>query len=70
MSQPEFYLREILGGPGSRYIRKILVNGVYADAPPVQHSPEFTARLREVAMIEVNRIRAAQLGKPPTEMIQ
>jgi hypothetical protein len=70
MNQPQIYLREILGGPNARYIRRVLVEGVYVDAPPICHSPEFTAQLREVAMIEVNRIRAAQLGKPPTEMIQ
>jgi hypothetical protein len=70
MSQAEFYYREILGGPNARYIRRVRVDGVYVDAPPVQHSPEFTAKLREVALIEVNRIRARQLGKPPTGMIQ
>jgi hypothetical protein len=70
MSQPQFYLREILGGPGSRYIRKILVDGVYVDAPPVRHSPEFTAMLREVAMAEVQRIKAARMGEPPTRRIQ
>lgn len=69
MSQPQFYYREILGGPGSRYVRKILVHGVYVESPPVRHSPEFTAKLREVAMQDVVRIRAAKLGAPPNERI-
>jgi len=69
-SQPQFYMREILGGRDARYISKILVDGVYVDAPPVRHSPEFTARLREVAMAEVLRIKAARMGEPPTRRIQ
>lgn len=70
--KPHWYCREILGGPDARYIRKILAadGETYIDAPRVKFSPEFTAKLREVAMAEVQRIKAARMGEPPTGMVQ
>jgi hypothetical protein len=66
--RPRFILREMLGRP---YVRKTLQpDGTYRTMPRVRHSPEFTARLREVAMAEVQRIRAARMGEPPTGMVQ
>lgn len=70
MSTPRlrFILREMLGRP---YVRKTLQpDGSYRTPAPVRFSPEFTAKLHEAAMAEVQRTRAAQMGEPPTKFIQ
>lgn len=69
-SRPQYYCREVLGGPDTLYIRKVLVDGVYVDAPPIVVPPDVLAARRAFAEPEIARSKAAVLGKPITWRIQ
>ncbi len=72
MGKPQFYMREILGGPNARYIRKVLGpdGQTYVDAPPVTVPPDVLAARRAFAESEIARAKAALMGKPITWRIQ
>jgi hypothetical protein len=67
MSQPRFLYRETFPKRGFErncpYIHKILVGGVYVDAPKTRVSAEVTAKINEI----IRRENAERLLRMPTQ---